>query len=161
MLRKNTLHAWVGGDPFAPGAAPPTIRWAESLRGLVVLTFSRTTGPFADADARCAAGAQIAHALGPAAAFVAHPYAVTPFDDDYALHVDLVDKARERVEKARERAAAKPPRVRATGAFGHALAKTNMATGGRDADAVLEEVTLPSSTTPSWAKKGWFHAWVL
>jgi len=161
MLRKNTLHAWVGGDPFAPGTTPPTIRWAESLRGLVVLTFSRTTGAFADADARCAAGAQISQTLGATAPFVVHPYAVTPFDDDYALHADLVGRARERVEKARERAAAKPPRVRATGELAHALAKTNVATGGRDADAVLEEVTLPSGTTPPWAKKGWFHAWLL
>jgi hypothetical protein len=154
MFRKNTLHAWVGGDPFAPGATPPTIRWAESLRGFVMLTFPRATSAFADADSRCAAGAQVAQALGDAAPFVVHPYAVTPFDDDYVFHADLI-------QKARERAAGKAPRVRATGALAHALAKANLPTGGRDADAVLEEVELPVSTTPPWAKKGWYHAWLL
>jgi hypothetical protein len=156
MLRKNTLHAWVGGDPFAPGAAPATVRWAESLRGLVVLTFRRAAGAFADADSRCAAAAQVAQALGPAAPFVVHPYVVTPFHDDYVFHTDLI-------QKVRERAPGKMPRVRASGALGQALAKSNVPPGGRDADAVLEEVelsTLLSGTSP-WMKKGWFQAWLL
>src|SRR5205085_1418576 len=63
LLRKNALHAYVGGDPFAGGAAPDT-RWMESLRGWVVLTFERAAGAFAEADARCAAAARLASALG-------------------------------------------------------------------------------------------------
>jgi hypothetical protein len=156
MLRKNTLHAWVGGDPFAPAAAPPTARWAESLRGFVVLTFPRAAGAFADADSRCAAGTQVAQALGTAAPFVVHPYAVTPLHDDYVFHADVI-------QKLRERAGGKVPRVRASGALAHALAKTNVAVTGRDADAVLEEVELStlSTETPPWLKKGWYHAWLL
>src|SRR5689334_4341964 len=158
MLRKNTLHAWVGGDPFAPGAPPSSIRWAESMRGFVVLTFARASGAFADADSRCAAGAHVAQSLAaatpPSAAFVVHPYAVTPLDDDYVFHVDLV-------QKARERAAGPAPRVRATAALAQALAKTDVPAAARDADAVLEEVELPVGTTPPWVKKGWFHAWLL
>jgi hypothetical protein len=156
MLRKNTLHAWMGGDPFAPGAAPPTMRWAESLRGFVVLTFPRAAGAFADADSRCAAAAQVTQALGTAAPFVAHPYAVTPFHDDYVFHADLI-------QKSRERASGKAPRVRASGALASALAKSNVPAAGRDADAVLEEVelsTLLTGTSP-WMKKGWFQAWLL
>jgi len=156
MLRKNTLHAWVGGDPFAPGAAPPTMRWAESLRGFVVLTFPRAAGALADADSRCAAAAQVAQALGPTAPFVLHPYAITPFHDDYVFHADLI-------QKARARAPGKPPRVRASGALAQTLAKSNVAAAGRDADAVLEEVelsTLLTGTSP-WMKKGWFQAWLL
>src|SRR5262245_53213239 len=156
MLRKNTLHAWVGGDPFAPGASPATVRWAESFRGFVVLTFPRASGAFADADSRCAAAAQVAQALGPAALFVVHPYAVTPFHDDYVFHTDLI-------QKGRERAPGKMPRVRASGARAQALAKSNVPPGGRDGDAVLEEVelsTLLSGPSP-WMKKGWFQAWLL
>jgi hypothetical protein len=160
MLHKNTLHAWVGGDPFPPGAPPPPTRWAESLRGFVVLTFARPTGAFADAETRCAAGAHVAQALGaasqvPGAPFVVHPYAVTPFDDDYVFHADLV-------QRARERAPGSAPRVRTAGALAQALAKSDVPVVGRDADAVLEEVELPPpATTPPWAKKGWFHAWLL
>ena len=160
MLRKNALHAWVGGDPFAPAAAPATARWMESLRGFVVLTFPRATGAFADADSRCAAAAQVAQALGSGAPFVVHPYVITPYHDDYVFHVDLV-------QKVRERAAGKLPRVRASGALAAAVAKSHVPTAGRDADAVLEEVELsallsgPSPSTVPWAKKGWFQAWLL
>ena len=156
LFRKNALHAWVGGDPFAPGAAPPDTRWAESLRGFVVLTFPRAAGAFADADSRCAAGMQVARALGERAPFIVHPYPVTPLHDDYLVHADLV-------QKAREQAAGKAPRVRATGALAQALARTDVPTAGRDADAVLEEVELSTLLTgaPPWVKKGWFHAWLL
>ncbi|PYO45950.1 MAG: hypothetical protein DMD84_27460, partial [Candidatus Rokuibacteriota bacterium] len=156
LFRKNALHAWVGGDPFTPGAAPPDTRWAESLRGFVVLTFPRGAGAFADADSRCAAGVQVARALGERAPFIAHPYPVTPLHDDYLLHAD-------RVQKAREHAAGKAPRVRATGALAQALARTDVPTAGRDADAVLEELELSTLLTGAspWVKKGWFHAWLL
>ena len=153
MLRKNTLHAWVGGDPFAPVAAPSTVRWAESLRGFVVLTFPRAVGAFADAGSRCAAATQLAQALGPTAPFVVHPYAVTPFHDDYVFHADLL-------QKVRDRAPGQLPRVRASGVLAQALTKSHVPAAGRDADAVLEEVELSPSTVP-WAKKGWFQAWVL
>src|SRR5262249_22577645 len=157
MLRKNTLHAWTGGDPFAAGAVPPTVRWAESLRGFVVLTFPRTVGAFADAGSRCAAATQLAQALGPAAPFVVYPYAVTPFHDDYVFHADLI-------QKVRDRSPGTLPRVRASGALAAALTKSHVPTAGRDADAVFEEVELSSllsGTSSPFMKKGWFQAWLL
>src|SRR5262249_28579469 len=152
-----TLHAWVGGDPFAGGAAPPTVRWAESLRGFVVLTFPRAVGAFADAGSRCAAATQLAKAVGPAAPFVVYPSVVTPFHDDYVFHADPIDKLR-------DRAPGTLPRVRASGTLALALAKSHVPTAGRDADAVLEEVELSSllgGTSSPWMKKGWFQAWLL
>jgi len=39
LLRQNKIHAYAGGDPFGGSAAPAHVRWAESLRGFVVLSF--------------------------------------------------------------------------------------------------------------------------
>ncbi|HEX3177590.1 MAG TPA: hypothetical protein VHZ49_12995 [Methylomirabilota bacterium] len=164
LLRKNALHAYVGGDPFQ-GSPAGEVRWLASLRGFVVLRFPRAVGAFAEPDSRCAAGAQLARTLGDRGDFVAHPYPVTPQHEDYVLHYDLA-------QKARERTAARLPRVRADGALGKLLAAAGVPTAAADADAVLEEVSLPSLlagvgtrldgwTGPPWLKEGWFHAWLL
>jgi len=55
LLVKDSLLAYAGADPF-PAGAPEKVRYAESLRGWVVLTFARPAG---DAAARCAAGAAL------------------------------------------------------------------------------------------------------
>jgi hypothetical protein len=165
LLRQKKIHAYVGGDPFAGGAVPAHVGWAESLRGFVVLTFPRAAGAFAEPEPRCAAGAAVARALSGRPGFVAHPYPVTPYHDDYVAHVDLV-------QKARDRGAGALPRVRATAALGASLAAAGVARGGADADAVLEEIELPALLAgaetrlngwigPPWLKEGWFHAWLL
>jgi len=165
LLRQNKIHAYAGGDPFAGGAAPAYVRFTESLRGFVVLSFPRPAGAFASAPARCAAGAGIARALGARAPFVAHPYPVTPYHDDYVAHADLV-------QKARERGAGALPRVRAAGPLAASVAAAGIPRGGAAAEAVLEEIELPALLAgaetqligwvgPPWLKSGWFHAWLL
>jgi hypothetical protein len=166
LLREKKIHAYAGGDPFGGGAAVPAhVRWAESLGGLVVLAFQRTSGAFADAEARCAAGPALTRALGAAAPFVVHPYPVTPYHEDYVLHYDLV-------QRARARAPGRAPRVRALpGPLRDAAAAAGLAAGA-DADAMLYEVSpaflladaetrLLGWTGPPWLKEGWFHAWLL
>jgi hypothetical protein len=164
LLRQNKIHAYAGGDPFAGGGAPAYVRFTESLRGFVVLSFPRPAGAFASAQARCAAGAGVAKALGARAPYVAHPYPVTPYHDDYVAHADLV-------QKARERGAGALPRVRATGALAAAVAAADIPRGAA-AEAVLEEVELPTLLAgaetrligwvgPPWLKSGWFQAWLL
>jgi hypothetical protein len=164
LLRRNALHAYVGGDPFAGGAAPDT-RWVESLRGWVVLTFERAAGAFAEPDARCAAAAKVARTLGERGGFVAHRYPVTPYHEDYVFHHDLAGNTR-------EDAAGRVPRIRARGALGKALADAHVAVAGADADALLEEVELGPLLAraetrlngwigPPWLKEGWYHAWLL
>ena len=164
LLRQKKIHAYAGGDPFAGGAAPAHVRWAESLDGFVVLSFPRPAGAFAEAEARCAAGAAFLRALGARAPFVVHPYPVTPYHEDYVLHYDLV-------QRARDRAPGRAPRVRAGGALGQAVAAAGLA-GGADADATLQWVPLAALlaevetrllgwTGPPWLKEGWFHAWLL
>jgi hypothetical protein len=165
LLRQNKIHAYAGGNPFGDRAVPAHVRFAESLRGFVVLTFTRATGVFANAEPRCAAGAALGRALGPRAPFVAHPYPVTPFHDDYVAHADVVPKTR-------ERAGGPLPRVRAAGPLARTLAAAGVAAGGAEADAVLEEIELPALlggaetrlngwVGPPWLKEGWFHAWLL
>jgi len=160
LLLKSTLHAYAGADPLA-GARNEKVRYAESLRGWVVLTFARPTG---DAEARCAAGAALARALGERAPFVAHPWPVTPYHDDYVQQYDLA-------QRARERGAGAVPRVRALGALKSALTAAGVSVAP-DAAAVVEEITLSSLLDgvetrlagwhgPAWLKEGWFQAWLL
>jgi hypothetical protein len=163
-VRKTALHAYVGGEAVDAAPAPET-RTMESLRGWVVLTFARRAGAFADADGRCAAAAGLLRALGDRGGFVSHPYAVTPYHEDYVVHHDLA-------QKARERPPGRLPRVRARGVLARALAAAGVATAGGDADATLEELELATLlapvetrmngwTGPPWLKEGWYHAWLL
>jgi len=160
LLLKNALHAYVGADPLA-GATSEKVRYAESLRGWVVLTFARLSG---EPEARCAAGAAIVRALGARAPFVAHPWPVTPYHDDYVHQYDLA-------QRARERTGGTAPRVRATGALATALSAAGV-TVSADAEARVEEITLASLLAgvetrmagwqgPPWLKEGWFQAWLL
>ena len=160
LLVKNALHAYAGADPF-PAGAPEKVRYAESLRGWVVLTFKRPAG---DAAARCAAGTALVGALGARAPFVVHPWPVTPYHDDYVQQYDLA-------QRARERAAGTVPRVQAAGPLARALAGAGVPVAD-GAEAAVEEITLPSLLDgvetrmagwhgPPWLKEGWFQAWLL
>ena len=162
LLAKNALHAYAGADA---GGGARAVRHMESLQGYVVLTFRPGAGAFTDAAARCAGAAAVSRALGARAPFVAHPYAVTPYHDDFVHHFDLAQAARERTRGAL-------PRIRAGGVLGAALQSAGVARAVTDADAVLEEVSLSALRAgvetrlagwhgPPWIKEGWFHAWLL
>jgi hypothetical protein len=162
LLAKHALHAYAGADA---GGGTRSVRHMESLQGYVVLTFRAGASAFADAAARCAGAAALAGALGPRAPFVPHPYAVTPFHDDYVHHFDLAQAARERSPGAL-------PRISAGGVLGAALQAAGLARAATNADAVLEEVSMSALRAgvetrvggwhgPPWIKEGWFHAWLL
>jgi hypothetical protein len=164
LFRKNALHAYVGGDPF-DGVAAPETRTIESLRGWVVLTFERSGRTFAEPGARCGAAAQLGRMLGDRTGVVSHPYAVTPYHEDFVMHYDLAQKGRDRPRGSL-------PRVRARGALGKALAAAGVPVAGGDAEATLEEIELAGLlapvetrvngwTGPPWLKEGWYHAWLL
>ena len=162
LLKKNALHAYAGAD--AGGGGQP-IRYAESLQGYVVLTFRPRAAGFGDAESRCAAAAAVTGALGGRAPFVVHPYAITPYHDDFVHHFDLA-------QASRARAAGPLPRISAGGVLGARLQSAGVARAGAEADAVLEEVPLAALRAgvetrlggwhgPPWIKEGWFHAWLL
>ena len=113
LLRHSTLHAYVGGDPFAGGRLPANVSAVESLAGFVVATPGAAT-PGADGTAaRCAGALAAARVVGAARApgFVAYPYAVTPYHGDYLEHFDLAEASRRAVEGA---AAGAPPGLTTT-----------------------------------------------
>jgi hypothetical protein len=144
LLRNGTLHAYVGGDPFAGGRLPAHVASVDSLGGYVV---ARVNPAVPGAAARCAAASRAGKSLGgPRAGRVAHPYAVTPYHADYLQHWDLAQSAR----KAVEAAPAGPP--------SRAVAVEEV-----DLQSLLAAHTVGAGGTfsPPWLKEGWFHAYLL
>ena len=144
LLRNGTLHAYVGGDPFAGGRLPAHVASVDSLGGYVV---ARVNPAVPGAEARCAAASRAGKSLGgPRAGRVAHPYAVTPYHADYLQHWDLAQSAR----KAVEAAPAGPP--------SRAVAVEEV-----DLQSLLAAHAIGAGGTfaPPWLKEGWFHAYLL
>jgi len=144
LLRNGTLHAYVGGDPFAGGRLPAHVASVDSLGGYVV---ARVNPAAPGAEARCAAASRAGKSLGgPRAGRVPHPYAVTPYHADYLQHWDLAQSAR----KAVEAAPAGPP--------SRAVAVEEV-----DLQSLLAAHAIGAGGTfaPPWLKEGWFHAYLL
>ena len=168
LFARNSIHAYMG-SLTAPNSAS-RLAWVESLRASVVLTFNGASRVFSDARDRCAAAARLAAALGRAkTAYVAYPYPVTPWHDDYLHHADLVEAA-----KARAAAPAAGPALRLRVGKGVTPPAAGPAWRAADGewDATLEEVSLGALLRdevtrfngwlgPPWLKEGWFHAHVL
>ncbi|HEX7126700.1 MAG TPA: hypothetical protein VF406_13165 [Thermodesulfobacteriota bacterium] len=140
-LRKGSLHAYVGADPFGGGSLPAEVRAVESLEGFLVAI----PGPSARTpEARCAAAARAAAGVsGPGRH--PHPYAVTPYHADYLVHADL--------------AAAAAAAVRRAPAAAPADARVEVV---RLDDLVAEDRAAAAGFPgPPWLKAGWFHAYRL
>ncbi|HEV8673485.1 MAG TPA: hypothetical protein VGX21_05515 [Methylomirabilota bacterium] len=170
-LEKNTLHAYVGRDPFGEAPVPDHVKAVESFGGYLVLTFNSALDAWRDPGARCAAAGRLIATLPRSApGYAFHPYPVTPYHADYLAHLDRIEAAK-RTPPAASPAAARPPlRLRTEGSLAGRLAPGSPATGV--ADAVIEAVTLdalvaPRRTSlagwlgPPWLKEGWFHAYLL
>ncbi len=144
LLRNGTLHAYVGGDPFAGGRLPAHVTVVESLGGYLVARFNPAPP---DAEGRCAAAARGGRGLsGARAGQVAYPYAITPYHADYLQHWDLARAARRAVETAPPGAPPRPVTVEEVDLQG-LLAPYAIGAGGTFA--------------PPWLKEGWFHAYLL
>jgi hypothetical protein len=167
----NTLHAYLGADPFAGRAAPQGVAAVESLGTWVLVTFNPGAKALATATARCEAGRRIVAGLGQAPGFRRHPYPVTPSHSDYLHHADLAEAATTRL---REQPSGGEPslRVRARGRLAETLVGDTRKAAGGAWDAMVEEVAaadlLATHGTvangwlgPPWIKQGWFHAWAL
>src|SRR5262245_18595880 len=81
---KPRVHAYVGDDVFAGGPLPSNAVAVESLGSYLALTFDAPSGPYSsgasDAETRCNAARRTLRALAPGgAAYVFHPYPVTPY----------------------------------------------------------------------------------
>lgn len=176
LLRKNSLHAYIGDDPFGEGGAPANVAYAESFGSFLVLSFNPASDRTRSSELRCAASRQILRELaGAPGPFVLHPYPVTPYHPDYLQHFDLAEAA------SRESRAAAPPDqgtaspavgIRAKGKVAEAIAASRLHAQGEGWDATLEEVDLDALLAPRrvsldgwlgppWLKDGWFHAYLL
>ncbi len=175
-LQKNSLHAYIGGDPFGGREPPANVGYAESLGSYLVVTFNTASKVMRDRETRCAASRDILHSLaGAQEAFIFHPYPVTPYHPDYLHHFDLAEsvKKESRTPSAGDQGSGgRTGRVRARGNLAEALARSRWRAAERDWDATLEEVDvggLVASRTvslngwlgPPWLKEGWFHAYLL
>jgi hypothetical protein len=166
LFAKNAIHAFVGG--LATPKGPAELGWVESLRGFAVLTFNPASRVFADARERCAAAARLAAAMATAKSeYVAYPYPVTPWHDDYVHHADLIEAA-----KARATSAAPVPRLRLRNGVAGPAPGPAWRPADREWDATLEDVSLAELLRdeatringwlgPPWLKEGWFHAHAL
>lgn len=171
QLRNSTLHAYVGADPFAGGRLPANTSPVESLQGYLVATLDPAAPGASTPPARCAIALRIGKSLAASrAAFVAHPYPITPYHADYLQHWDLAQSARKAVEAA---PAGALPRLVPRGVVAERLLKPPKERNeSKAAGASLEEVDLPGllaahtvpaggSFAPPWLKEGWFHAYLL
>jgi hypothetical protein len=166
-LQKRTLHAYIGRDPFAGAATPAHVAHASSFGSYIVLTFA-STGRFRDAATRCAAAGRVARGLAavPGEAIV-HPYPVTPYHSDYLQHFDRIQAA---WPPRGPEAAGPTPRLRAKGWLAATVRAAGLTVVERDADAVVEAISLPrvlgpgsarlDGVTPS-SREGWVHAYRL
>jgi hypothetical protein len=177
LLSKHTLHAYVGGDPFAPGAsAPADLGHVESLESYLVVTFNTASKTWGDRTTRCARAPDLVAALakgkgGPS--YVFFPYPVTPFHADYLEQFDLAESARRQFESRTGKGPSPPSlKLRVKGKLAEALVPAMWRTAGRAWDATLETVGVEDLVAPSrisldgwlgppWIKAGWFHAYLL
>ncbi|MFZ1059681.1 MAG: hypothetical protein WAP47_10905 [Candidatus Rokuibacteriota bacterium] len=172
LLAKNSLHAYVGGDPFARGTPPAGLGHVDSLGSYLVLTFNGAAQ--SDRNTRCEGARGLLDALAKArGGYVLHPYPVTPFHADYLAHFDLAEAARQRFESPA--GASEPPgalRLRAKGRLPARLVPPAWRATGQKWDAALEQIDVQDLVGPSrasangwlgppWLKQGWFHAYLL
>ena len=176
LFQKNSLHAYVGSDPFTGSSLPATVSPVESLGSFVVVSFNPGSPLARTAQGRCAAGRTLLASLADfQELFAFHPYPVTPYHPDYLHQFDLAQAWKQPAAEraARGRAARDPAfKVKASGKLGETLARARWSVVQEGWDAAIEEVDagglvaphdvhLNGWLGPPWLKEGWFHAHLL
>ena len=115
-LSNNSIHAYIGRDPFAGRPAPAHLGYTESLGSYLVVTFNPASGALADRDSRCTTGAKQLGALArEQGGYLFHPYPVTPYHMDYLQHFDLAESAKKKYEPRPDQSAPLTLKIRAKG----------------------------------------------
>jgi hypothetical protein len=169
-LGAGKLHAYVG-DALSTAALPAgdALGTVTSLGGFVVARVNPDSALAGGSASACAMVATVARSID-AAAFVFHPYPVTPFHGDYLAHADRADAARARLREAPTLPTA--PRVRTVGEEAERLVPARLRAGDGPWDIEVEEIgsrdlmaaattTLNGWSGPRWVRTGWFHAYRL
>lgn len=176
LLHKNSLHAYIGSDPFAGGPIPANVKSVESLGSYVVVTFNPGSASVKTAPNRCAMGRRILEGLaGVKDAFVFHPYPVTPYHADYLQHFDLArawEKPAPDVPPKGPGSGGPALQVKARGKLADGLGRSRWPVVDTGEDATVEEVDVATLLAPRvvslngwlgppWLKEGWFQAYLL
>lgn len=173
LLANNSIHAYIGRDPFTWGAVPAHLGHADSLQSFLVVTFNPGSGAPGDRDTRCAAGGKLVSALAAQKGdFVVYPYPVSPFHMDYLQHFALAELAKDKYTPRADQDSSPTLRIRATGTLAEKVVPAAWRSTGGGWDATVEEVALDDLLassrislngwlTPPWLKEGWFQAYLL
>ncbi|MBI4610463.1 MAG: hypothetical protein HY726_15810 [Candidatus Rokubacteria bacterium] len=173
LLRKRSLHAYVGPNPFGQGLVPAHVTMTEFLGSYLVVTANPAAEPSKTREVRCATARRILSALSAEkGAFTFHPYPVTPYHADYLHHFDRAKSAKAEVLATGEGPGGGPFRVRAVGQLAETLSRSHSRPRGQEWDATVEEVDVAALVAsrafslngwlgPPWIKYGWFHAYLL
>jgi hypothetical protein len=173
LLSNNSLHAYIGGNPFAGGETPPHLGYVESFDSYLVATFNLASKPWKEREARCAAAGPLVSAMATNKGdYIFHPYPVTPFHEDYLQHFDLAESARNRYRTESNQMSAVNLKISAKGSVAEKIVHSMSRIMEKGGDATVEEIgaeNLVSSQRiqlnawlgPPWLKEGWFQSYLL
>ncbi len=174
LLGSASIHAYIGGDPFAGRPVPGNVAAVDSLDSYVVVTLNTASGRMSTPATRCAAAAETARRLREKRGFVFAPYPVTPYHRDYLEHADLAAAARH-AAGAPPGAGEAPARgvvLTAQGEVASRLVGGSASRGSPAWDARVETVDVDALLAghairfagwvgPPWLKEGWYDAYLL
>jgi len=173
LLSKNSLHAYVGGDPFANGATPQHLGSAESLGSYLVATFDVTSTSWKEREARCAgAGALVSGLAVKKGSYIFHPYPVTPYHPDYLQHFDLAEPVKNKYRPGSNRGSGLNVKIRTKGTLAEKIVRSTSRAAEKGWDVTVEEIGVEDLVSshriqlngwlgPPWLKEGWFQSYLL
>src|SRR5262249_30247272 len=94
LLVNNSLHAYIGGNPFAGGKTPPNLDYVESFDSYLVATFNLMSKPWKEREARCAAAGSVVSAMAANKGdYFFSPHPVTPDPESFRQPSALAETA--------------------------------------------------------------------
>jgi hypothetical protein len=173
LLSNNSLHAYIGGDPFSEGGTPQHLGYVESLDSYLVANFNLASKQWKDREARCAgAGTLVSAMAANKGNYFFHPYPVTPYHEDYLQHFDLAESVKNTHRTDSNPMSGLSLKLRAKGTAAEKIVRSMPHNVGKEEDAKVEEIGVEDLVSshriqlngwlgPPWLKEGWFQSYLL
>jgi hypothetical protein len=173
LLSNDSLHAYIGGDPFINGAVPQHLGYTESLGSYLVATFDVTSTSWKEREKRCAgASALVSGFAARKESYIFHPYPVTPYHSDYLQHFDLAESVKNKYRPGSDRGSGLDVKIRVKGALAERMVFSAARAVQKGWDATVEEIDVEGLVSshriqlngwlgPPWLKEGWFQSYLL
>src|SRR5215470_6514720 len=173
LLSNNSIHAYIGGNPFAGGETPQNLGYVESFDSYLVASFNLASQPWKEREARCAAAGPLVSAMAANKGdYIFHPYPVTPYHEDYLQHFDLAESAKNRHRTESNQVSAVSLKIRAKGSVAEKIVHSMSRTMEKGVDATVEQIGVDDLVSsqriqlnawlgPPWLKEGWFQSYLL